>query len=322
MKLADLRADHVEQMLAAMSDEGRGDRTRRLTLAVLSSALGTAMKRRLIPWNVCGQVELAPGHKEPRKVWDEEETRRFLRYVRDDRLYALWRLYALAGLRRGEALALDWSNVDLDGGTLTVRRTLSETGGRMEWGTPKSQNSVRTIPIDLDTVAALRSHHARQAEEKLALGAGYSDHDLVFAREDGAPIWPGKISKRFHALRGGVETAEDSPPRPSPRCRESHAWERSGLEDHERQSRPLRNLGHRRPLRACASVGGQGSGGERRRIGPLLRGCEERRFGTRIGVRANPATAFAKDGDEVAYLFPPRRGRAVAHLPVVESGRC
>ncbi len=198
MKLADLRADHVEQMLAAMAGEGRGDRTRRLTLAVLSSALGTAMKRRMIPWNICSQVELPPRHKEPRKVRDEEQTRRFLRFVRDDRLYPLWRLYALSGLRRGEALALDWSDVDLDGGTLRVRRTLSETGGRTEWGTPKSQNGVRTIPLDLDTVAALRSHRARQAEEKLALGAGYSDHDLVFAREDGAPIWPGKISKRFH----------------------------------------------------------------------------------------------------------------------------
>ena len=156
MKLADLRADHVEQMLAAMAGEGRGDRTRRLTLAVLSSALGTAMKRRMIPWNICSQVELPPRHKEPRKVWDEEQTRRFLRFVRDDCLYPLWRLYALSGLRRGEALALDWSDVDLDGGTLRVRRTLSETGGRTEWGTPKSQNGVRTIPLDLDTVAALR----------------------------------------------------------------------------------------------------------------------------------------------------------------------
>ena len=60
--------------------------------------------------------------------------------------------------------------------------------------------------IDLDpaTVAALRSHRKRQAEEKLALGPAYEDLDFVFCREDGTPIWPRTFSRQFEAH---VETA-------------------------------------------------------------------------------------------------------------------
>ena len=68
VKLTDLRAAHVEKMLAAMEGEGRGLVTRRRTTAVLSSALGSAVKRRLVPWNVCTQIELASESSEPRPV--------------------------------------------------------------------------------------------------------------------------------------------------------------------------------------------------------------------------------------------------------------
>jgi integrase len=51
----------------------------------------------------------------------------------------------------------------------------------------------------------LRSHQTRQGAEKLALGAGYVDTDLVFAREDGVALRPEWISKRFHSLAEAAE---------------------------------------------------------------------------------------------------------------------
>jgi integrase len=51
----------------------------------------------------------------------------------------------------------------------------------------------------------LRTHKSRQAAEKLALGAGYADQGLVFAAEDGRPIWPGYVSDRFHTLTDLIE---------------------------------------------------------------------------------------------------------------------
>jgi integrase len=200
LKLSDLRASHIEAMLATMEADGRGVVTRKLTIAVLSSALGSAVKRRLVPWNVCRQLELPSARAEPRPVWDADQVRRFLNHVDQDRLAALWRIYSLLGLRRGEALALSWQVIDLQAGTLRVQRTLGEVSGRLSWGTPKSANGTRTVALDPGTVSALRSHRGRQAAERLALGAGYDDRDLVFATENGRPLWPGSVSHRFHTL--------------------------------------------------------------------------------------------------------------------------
>ena len=210
VKVSDLRAQHVEAMLSAMErgivterrTTGRGLVTRRRTVAVLSSALNSAVKRRLVTSNVCQQVELPPERPERRPVWDAAQVSRFLAHVETDRLAALWRLYVLIGLRRGEALALKWDALDLDAGTLTVRETLSEVDGHLVWGAPKTLNGTRTLAIALDTVNALRSHRGRQAAERLALGAAYKDRGLVFCRQDGDPIWPNTVDSRFRALRG------------------------------------------------------------------------------------------------------------------------
>jgi hypothetical protein len=72
VKLVDLRAAHVEAMLASMNKDGRGVVTRHRTIAVLSSALGSAVKRRLINWNVCQQIELPPERPETRPISDVE----------------------------------------------------------------------------------------------------------------------------------------------------------------------------------------------------------------------------------------------------------
>jgi integrase len=206
IRLSQLRATHVEAMLAAMEAESRGLVTRRRTVAVLSSALGSAVKRRLVPWNVCQHVELPPERSEPRPVWNATQVRTFLDSVNGDRLAALWRIYVLTGVRRGEALGLSWECVDLDAGEVRIQRTLGEVAGKLSWGTPKTANGTRTIAVDPRTVSALRAHWSRQAAEKLALGgAGYRDEGLVFAAEDGRPIWPGFVSDRFHVLADEAE---------------------------------------------------------------------------------------------------------------------
>jgi len=200
VRLSDLRARHVDGLLAVMERDGRGLPTQHRVLAALSSALSTAERRRLVSSNVCRQVEIAPERTPTRPVYDGKQLARFLAQVADDRLAALWRLYAVVGLRRGEGLALAWSGVNLDSGTIRIERSLGIVNGRLDWGPPKSESGRRTVALDTTTVSILRTHRARQNAEKLALGGGYADDDLVFAREDGAPLRPEWVSKRFRAL--------------------------------------------------------------------------------------------------------------------------
>lgn len=200
LRLNELRAVHVDKMLAQLELEGKGLPTRHRVLAALSSALGMAEKRRLVSANVCRQVEIAPERTPKRPVYDANSLAVFLSQGSQDRLAVLWRLYAVLGLRRGEAIGLKWSDIDLDGGSLHIDRSLGTVDGKLTWGPPKSESGRRTVVLDASTVAGLRSHRASQNVEKLALGAGYSDIGLVFAREDGAPLRPEWVTRRFHAL--------------------------------------------------------------------------------------------------------------------------
>jgi integrase len=104
------------------------------------------------------------------------------------------------GLRRGEALALHWSDVDLDGGTLRVRWTLTRTSKGLQLGEPKTDKSRRTVPIPRSAVEVLRAHRIQQAAEQLAAGEAWRDSDLVFTTEVGTPLEPRNVLRRFETL--------------------------------------------------------------------------------------------------------------------------
>jgi len=130
----------------------------------------------------------------------------FLDHVEDcDRseyLYPLWRLAAVSGMRRGELAGVTWSDVDFDGGSLQVERSLGVDGGVVFAKTPKSDAGRRLIGLDGDTVAVLRSHRTRLAAERLATGEGYEFEplglDLIFrAGRDGSLLRPDYVSRYF-----------------------------------------------------------------------------------------------------------------------------
>ncbi|MGY1701688.1 site-specific integrase [Geodermatophilus sp. SYSU D00766] len=84
--------------------------------------------------------------------------------VRGDRLESLFRLMLATGLRRGEALALHWRDVDLDAGTLRVRWNFTHTSRGLQLGEPKTDRSRRTVPLPRSAVETLQVHRFRQEE--------------------------------------------------------------------------------------------------------------------------------------------------------------
>ena len=103
-------------------------------------------------------------------VWDAEQLQGFLASVAGDRLFALWRVLALTGMRRGEALGLRWENINMEQGSLTIRRALVPVNGVVQVSEPKTRRGRRTIGLDPETLEALRAHAARQADERSAFG--------------------------------------------------------------------------------------------------------------------------------------------------------
>ncbi len=114
-----------------------------------------------------------------------------------DRYYVLWVLLATTGMRRGEGLGLRWSDLDLDAGRASVRQTVIAVKHATAFGTPKTAQGVRSVDLDAGTVTALRDHRRSQLEERLLIGAGWHDHDLVFCKVDGEPLHPERVSREF-----------------------------------------------------------------------------------------------------------------------------
>ena len=137
------------------------------------------------------------------EVWTPEEARTFLAHVANDRLYGAYQLLLYTGMRRGELLGLKWGDINLEAGHLLSVRSYVATGPQRtddpgaEFTSPKTAKGRRRIALDSATITALRAHKARQNQERLLLGVGYDDQDMVFAMADGRPIHPKLMSWYF-----------------------------------------------------------------------------------------------------------------------------
>jgi integrase len=86
--------------------------------------------------------------------------------------------------------------VDLETGTLRVRRTLSTTKGGPKFSTPKTTKSRRSIKLTAGTVDAVKRHHDRQFEESTRLTGLWRDYGLVFATTTGTHLNPSNLTNR------------------------------------------------------------------------------------------------------------------------------
>ena len=135
------------------------------------------------------------------RCWSAEELHRFLIAADRDAHFALWRLAASTGMRRGEVLGLRWHDVDLQRRLVTVRRQLIRDGDALAFGHPKTAAGRRTICVDANTMLALEKHRVRQAALRgnCNLASGRAD-DLVFCRANGLPRDPDAVSHQFAEL--------------------------------------------------------------------------------------------------------------------------
>jgi integrase len=89
----------------------------------------------------------------------------------------MWTLSIMTGLRRGEVVGLQWTDIDPDGGRPSVERARSMAARRKSVGPPKAASSKRTIGLDEATVAALRSYRIQQTQERLLSGGAWANTD-------------------------------------------------------------------------------------------------------------------------------------------------
>lgn len=199
--LTKLTPQQVQHLQAQKLDSGLSATTVHHIRAVLHTALQDALRLGLVPRNVSELVDAPKVHRQEMKVWNAEQARTFLSLATGDRLAALYVLALSTGMRQGELFGLRWKDVDFAGASLSVITAVQRSrsaGTRL--AEPKTATARRTIALtttgSFNAVEALRGHRARQAEERLALGAAWKDMDLVFTDTVGGPLRGNNLERR------------------------------------------------------------------------------------------------------------------------------
>jgi len=207
MKLQKLTGSQVNALYAKLAESARKDGKTGLspmTIHHIHACLHKACKD-AVRWSHITRNPLDAADP-PRKkgdgtkemqTWTREQLKAFLDAVADDRLSPLWHLIAMTGMRRGEAIGLRWSGVDLENARLSVRRALIPINREVVVSEPKTAKGRRVIALDPTTVEVLKGQAARQLDEQKDWEETWIGTGLVFTQENGAALDPESVSRYF-----------------------------------------------------------------------------------------------------------------------------
>jgi integrase len=188
-RLSSIKPHDIQRIYTAILERGLMARSVEYTNAVLSSAFKQAVKWQMLHSNPCDAVDLPKKQRAEMKAFSPKQAALFLQAAKESKHYVLLTFALVTGMRPSEYLALRWSDLDLQKGTATVQRSVTQRpGGGFVFGETKTKRSRRTIPLPESLVKELKHYRAAQLEQKLKLGEAYQKLDLVFANSIGCPI--------------------------------------------------------------------------------------------------------------------------------------
>lgn len=126
----------------------------------------------------------------------------FLEAAKSHRLFALFRLTSHSGARKGELLALRWTDLDFDLCELSINKNRVVVNGKsIDQNSTKGGEGRRAIKLDDETIEILKSHRKNQLEERLKAGSEWIDTGYIFVTEFGLPIDYGTPTQLFAKIR-------------------------------------------------------------------------------------------------------------------------
>jgi integrase len=185
-----LRPSHIDGFVLELRAKGLAPSSVQRIYDVLRALLDDAVRDRLLASNPARVVKQPRRERTEARYLSADEVNRLLAAAEGTRLHPLLVLIASTGLRKGEALALRWADVDLVAGVLAVRGTLARVGGQLVVTSPKTAKSRRMLPLTPTMLAMLKSHRAAQAVERLAAANVWAEGDFIFTTETGRPVDP------------------------------------------------------------------------------------------------------------------------------------
>ena len=200
LSLQKLTPQKLQSFLNERHSTGLSPATIKHINATLRAALSQARRWQLVHQNAAKLVTLPRSVRYQATVLSPDQAKTFLESVAGTREEGLFTMALTIGLRRGELLALRWSDVDLEKGTLQVNHSLERVRkGGLRLADPKSARAVRNLRLPHVCLSALLRHRELQAEERQWAGSKWHDVDYVFTSSIGTPIQPEKVTRLFAA---------------------------------------------------------------------------------------------------------------------------
>ena len=189
--------DMLRQKIAA----GMARNTIMRLRSVLSAALDQAVLEGLVSRNVATITRPPRGGTVPQgRSLDIDEARSLLAAARGRRLEAGFVIMLMVGLRPGETLGLQWTDLDVTAGTIRIERSLKRENNQLRLGTTKTRKSRRVLALPAPVLEVLKRHRRRQAGERLKAGSAWQDNGLIFATTLGTLIDPSNLRREFNKV--------------------------------------------------------------------------------------------------------------------------
>lgn len=155
---------NVEDAMIDMHKRGFAAKTLRHTLGVLASVLNEAVDNGVIPANPALRIKTPKGPPKLNRNVSADDLKKVLGVAKTHPFGWLFRFALGSGLRRGELIALDWSDVDLAAGTVKVSKNVVRVSKTERISTPKTQSSYRTVTLPASVVQEAQTRQGRPDE--------------------------------------------------------------------------------------------------------------------------------------------------------------
>ncbi len=159
MKVKDLRPMHLQRIINEMAKAGYAQKSMQMVKQTASQVLDHAMQNDLVYRNVFEKLKVPHVESVPREPITTEQRDLILRTWKGHRMGVPALIMLYCGLRRGELLALLWSDIDLDKRTLSISKAADMPTNATTIKKPKTRAGIRMVPIPNAILPALQWAH-------------------------------------------------------------------------------------------------------------------------------------------------------------------
>lgn len=214
------KLNNLQAYYNRLSDNGKSPSIIKTINEKLKSSMIDAEKNGYIEKNYCQLVNLPKEKMKEKKieVFSVDQQNDFLEIIKGHEFEILFLLAIGTGLRRGELLALRWSDIDFENKTINVDSNIQqayifedEETKRLEKieQEPKTINSFRTVPIPSKVLDKLQEHKQKQEQYKLAFQERYIDNDFVICDKYGKALDVKRPTRMFYSIQKKMGIPED-----------------------------------------------------------------------------------------------------------------